>query len=47
MKDWKQFIELERGKKYFKDLQGHLDKEYENYTIYPEKENIFYLFQIL
>lgn len=46
MKDWKQFIEIERNKNYFLDLQKTLLKEFGEFTIYPEKKNIYNAFEL-
>lgn len=42
--EWKDFIEEEMKKPYFKDLKDHIDQEYQNYTCYPEYKNIFHAF---
>lgn len=39
--DWKNLLETEVSKDYFIKLQNFLMKEYINYTIYPNKEDIF------
>lgn len=42
MKDiWKNLLEEEKEKDYFKKLEEFLDNEYETNTIYPERENIY------
>lgn len=42
--DWKQFLEEEFKKDYFKNLSGFLEKEYKYNTVYPKKENIYNAF---
>lgn len=39
-------IALEKEKEYFINLMNTLDNEYENYTIYPRKEDIFNAFNL-
>lgn len=39
--DWKDFIEKERNKNYFKNLEMFLAKERKEHTIYPKEENVF------
>lgn len=39
--DWDDVLKDEFEKDYFKNLKDFLDKEYEEKTIYPAKENIF------
>lgn len=46
MKDWKQFIEIEQERDYFKELQSKIDFEREEYTVYPEKKDIFSAFEL-
>ena len=42
MKDtWKELLEEEKEKEYFKKLEEFLDKEYETIDIYPERGNIY------
>ena len=41
---WKIFLLNEKKKEYFKDLQAFLDKEYEEYTVCPKKNDIFNAF---
>lgn len=41
MKTWKQIIDEEREKDYFKHLHKFIDEQYKKYVIYPEKNNIF------
>lgn len=38
---WKSFIEEEKRASYYSDLMEFIEFEYEKYTVYPEKENIF------
>ena len=33
--DWKEILEEEFQKDYFVELKSILEKEYENYTVYP------------
>ena len=35
--DWKEILEEEFQKDYFVELKNILEKEYENYTVYPPK----------
>lgn len=44
--DWKQFIETEQEKDYYKALEVFLSEEYKNFTIYPKKEDIFRAFDL-
>lgn len=39
--DWKEIIEAERQQEYSKKLEGTVDAEYEQHTVYPVKEDIF------
>jgi len=39
--DWNNLLKDEFNKEYFIDLNKFLDNEYKNYTIYPERKNIF------
>ncbi len=42
MKDtWKELLEEEKEKEYFKKLEEFLDKEYEENEIYPERKNLY------
>ena len=42
MKDtWKELLEEEKEKEYFKKLEEFLDKEYETIEIYPERNNLY------
>lgn len=43
--DWKEIIENERAKEYFKKLEGTVDAEYEQHTVFPAKEDIFNAFR--
>jgi len=46
MREWKQFIKKEHDKEYFKDLSSKLDREFEEFTIYPDKKNIYRAFEL-
>ena len=39
--NFKQIIEKEKQKKYYKQLKIKIDQEYEHYTIYPSRRDIF------
>ena len=39
--DWEEILKEETEKEYFKELCKKVEEEYENFTIYPAKENIF------
>lgn len=39
--DWEEILKEEFKKEYFLKLIDAVDSEYENYTVYPAKENIF------
>lgn len=39
--DWEEALASEVEKPYFEELNKKINEEYENFTIYPEKENIF------
>lgn len=41
MKTWNEILKQEEQKPYFHFLQEFVDKEYRQYTCYPEKQNIF------
>lgn len=41
---WKEFLNSEFSKPYFKDLSNFLHEEYENKTIFPKKELVFRAF---
>lgn len=38
---FKEFVEKEKEKSYFHELKEKIDKEYETYTIYPPRKDIF------
>ena len=42
--DWKEILEEEFQKDYFVELKNILEKEYENYTVYPPKKDILNTF---
>ena len=42
--DWKEILEEEFQKDYFVELKNILEKEYENYTVYPPKKDILNVF---
>ena len=44
--DWKEIIEAERQQEYFKKLEGIVDAEYEQHTVFPAKEDIFNAFRL-
>ena len=44
MRSFSEIIKEEENKEYYIKLKMFVDEEYENKTIYPEKENIFYAF---
>jgi len=44
--NWKNVIENERKKDYYKALETKIDKEYQDKTIYPPKNKIFYAFDL-
>lgn len=39
--NFKEIIEEESKKEYFKELQSFVDEEYKNKTVFPERENIY------
>ena len=39
--NFKEIIEEESKKEYFKELQSFVDEEYKNKTVFPERKNIF------
>ena len=39
--DWKEILEEEFQKDYFVELKNILEKEYENYTVYPPKKDMY------
>lgn len=41
---WKEFLDSEFQKPYFKELSDFLTKEYENKTIFPKKQQVFSAF---
>ncbi|KGA95723.1 uracil-DNA glycosylase [Alkalihalobacillus alcalophilus ATCC 27647 = CGMCC 1.3604] len=43
---WKSILEEESQKRYFQDLLSFIEKEYEQKTIYPAKENVFRAFDL-
>lgn len=43
--DWKEIIGAERQQEYFRKLEGTVDAEYEQHTVYPAKEDIFNAFR--
>jgi len=43
---WKDIIENERTKEYYKKLEYFIDKRYQETTVYPQKENIFKAFDL-
>lgn len=46
MINWQDFIDLEKDKTYFKQLENFLDKEYKSKTIYPKRSDIFNCFKL-
>ena len=44
---WKEALQAELEKDYFKELLENLDKEYTNETIYPNRENVFHLLNLI
>ncbi|MFI3331451.1 MAG: uracil-DNA glycosylase [Rikenellaceae bacterium] len=38
---WRELLKEEFEKPYFKSLESFLESEYENYTVYPKRENLF------
>lgn len=42
--EWKEILKEEFNKEYYKDLMNFLEKEYENYTIFPKKDDVFNAF---
>lgn len=46
-KSWTKALEDEFGKEYFKNLNEFLEKEYKEKTVYPKKEDIFKVFELL
>ena len=43
---WDEFFRAEFEKPYFDSLDAFVASEYENYTVYPRKENIFHAFSL-
>jgi len=43
---WKDIIENEKTKEYYKKLEQFIDKKYKETTVYPQKENIFKAFDL-
>ena len=39
--NFKEIIEEESKKEYFKELQSFVDEEYKNKTVFPERKNIY------
>ena len=39
--DFKQFVEQEKQQPYYQELKSRIDEEYQQYTIYPPKQDIF------
>jgi len=44
--EWKDIIEIEKQKEYYKNLKQFLDNEYKTKTIYPSKNKIFNAFAL-
>lgn len=44
--DWKEFIQKESEKEYYKNLVLFLDEEYRTKTIYPPKKEIYHAFSL-
>ncbi len=44
MKSWKEIIEIEKQKDYYKSLKQEIDKRYEITTVFPPKNKIFNAF---
>lgn len=44
--EWKDFLEEEKKKDYFKSLMEKVDAEYKNEICYPSYENIFHAFEV-
>ena len=44
--EWKDIIEIEKQKEYYKNLKQFLDNEYKTKTIYPPKNKIFNAFAL-
>ncbi|MGJ0310792.1 uracil-DNA glycosylase [Aliarcobacter cryaerophilus] len=43
---WKDIIDLEKQKDYYKSLEKEINKRYENSIVFPEKQNIFKAFSL-
>ena len=43
---WKEIIQNEQNKEYFKELKKFIDSRYEQTTVYPKKEDIFKAFEL-
>lgn len=39
--DFKQFVQEEKNQPYYQELKAKIDEEYEHYTVYPPKKDIF------
>lgn len=46
LSDWKDFFDSIKDKPYAKSLHVFLDKEYENFTIYPPRDMLFQAFKL-
>lgn len=46
MESWKEFFESISSKDYVKKLKTFLDSEYRDFTIYPERKNLFKAFEL-
>lgn len=46
MQTWKQIIKTESKKDYFIQLEAFLDKQYQDKTIYPKREDLFMAFKL-
>ena len=44
--DWQDLFNREKSKEYFKELEGFIQKERENYTIFPKKDRVFEAFNL-
>ncbi len=43
---WQTFFNHEKQQAYFKELEKELETEFQNYTIFPEKQNIYKAFDL-
>ncbi len=43
---WKVFIKREQERDYFKNLEAGLDKEFDEFTIFPNKDDIYRAFEL-